>query len=262
MDNTTYYHDHWADVDEERLANYQQLFQWHPAMEVLISGADIRPGQVIVDYGCGPGGLAVELAARVGDKGHLHGVDLNEAFIALAREKLAANGAAAWSRLHHVTDDNIPLRDATADRLISKNVLEYVADYPSVVREFHRVVKAGGIVHIIDSDWGMIAVEPLGQDKLNELLTAASCAYKTPLIGRLLYSEMKRAGFSQVDINIIASADTRGRLLPVLKNFLRYAEAGGMAHARARELLDDITTSIAEETFMMVLPQFLITAQK
>ena len=55
MDDNTYYRDHWAEVDEERLANYQQLFQWHPAMEVLISGADIRPGQIIVDYGCGPG---------------------------------------------------------------------------------------------------------------------------------------------------------------------------------------------------------------
>ncbi len=262
MDDNTYYRDHWAEVDEERLANYQQLFQWHPAMEVLISGADIRPGQIIVDYGCGPGGLAVELARRVGDKGHLYGIDLNEQFVTLAREKLAASGAAAWSTLEHVTDDNIPLANATADRLICKNVLEYVTDHTAVIREFHRVVKPGGLVHVIDSDWGMIAVEPLGRDKLDELLKAAGCAYKTPLIGRLLYSEMKRAGFSQVTVKIIASADTSGRLLPVLKNFAGYAQVGGMDRARAQALLDEISAAIADGTFMMVLPQFLVTARK
>ena len=50
------------------------------------------------------------------------------------------------------------------DRLICKNVMEYVPDIDATLAEFRRVVKPGGIAHIIDSDWGMLVVEPLGHE--------------------------------------------------------------------------------------------------
>lgn len=262
MSTETYYRDHWVDIDAQRLASYQQLFQWHPAMEPLLAAADIHAGHTVVDYGCGPGGLTLELARRVGARGHVHGVDLNEAFVTLASANLATAGFANCSTIHHITDDNIPLGNASADRLVCKNVLEYVSDYAAVIAEFYRVVKPGGITHIIDSDWGMIAVEPLGQGKLSELLDAAGCAYHTPLIGRVLYSAMKKAGFRSVKVKIIASADTSGRILPVLNNMVSYARVGGMAPARADALLAEIHASVTDGTFMMVLPQFLVTATK
>lgn len=258
----SYYRDHWVEIDEQRLASYQQLFQWHPAMEPLLVAADIGPGHTVVDYGCGPGGLALELARRVGPDGRIHGVDLNQKFVALAHENLAAAGFAARSTIHHTSDDQIPLGDNSADRLVCKNVLEYVSDYAAVIAEFHRVVKPGGICHLIDSDWGMLALEPLGQAKLGELLSAAQCAYRTPLIGRVLYSAMKEAGFSHIQVKILASADTRGRSLPILSNMVSYAKVGGMNAVRADALLNEIEASISERTFMMVLPQFLVTATK
>lgn len=262
MSTETYYRDHWVDIDKQRLATYQQMFQWHPAMEPLLAAADIRAGHTVVDYGCGPGGLALELARRIETAGHVHGIDLNAAFVTLARTNLAAAGFANRATIHHITDDSIPLGNDSADRLVCKNVLEYVTDYAAVIAEFYRVVKPGGIAHIIDSDWGMIAVEPLGQSKLGELLDAARCAYHTPLIGRVLYSEMKKAGFRDVKVQIIASPDTRGRILPVLNNMVAYARVGGMAPERADALLAEIHAAVADGTFMMVLPQFLVTATK
>lgn len=262
MNTATYYRDHWLDIDEQRLGAYQQMFQWHPAMAPLLTAAQIDSGQIIVDYGCGPGGLALELARRAGSDGHVHGIELNAEFVRLAARNLAAAGFADTSTIHHITDDNIPLADNTADRLVCKNVLEYVTDYSALIGEFHRVVKPGGIAHIIDSDWGMLAVEPLGHAKLNELLDAAECAYRTPRIGRVLYSEMKKAGFRDVGVKIIASADTSGHTLPVLTNMVTYAKAGGMATQRADALLAEINAAVGNDTFMMVLPQFLITATK
>lgn len=262
MTTPSYYRDHWIDIDEQRLASYQQLFQWHPAMEPLLAAADIGPGHSVIDYGCGPGGLALEIARRVGADGHVHGADLNPQFVALARDNLAAAGFAARSTIHHISDDRIPLGNDSADRLVCKNVLEYVTDYAAVIAEFHRVVKPGGICHLVDSDWGMLALEPLGQAKLGELLSAAQCAYRTPLIGRLLYSAMKKAGFRQVEVKILASADTRGRSASILNNMVNYAKVGGMGAARAGALLSEIEASVADGTFMMVLPQFLVTATK
>jgi ubiquinone/menaquinone biosynthesis C-methylase UbiE len=262
MATDSYYRDHWLDIDEQRLVAYQKLFQWHPSMEPLLTAAEIGEGHTIVDYGCGPGGLAPELARRVGAKGHVHGVDLNETFVAQAREALDKAGFADNATIYHIADDHIPLEDASADRLVCKNVLEYVSDYSAVIAEFYRVIKPGGIAQLIDSDWGMIAVEPLGQEKLQELLSFAQCAYNTPNIGRVLYSEMKKTGFSDVRVKIMASADTKGRLLPVLNNFIGYAKVGGMQPDRADALLEEIKASVSAGTFLMVLPQFIVSAIK
>jgi len=80
--------------------------------------------------------------------------------------------------------------------------------------------------------------------------------------GRVLYSAMKRAGFSDVSVKIRAGVDTQGRMLPVLENMASYAKAGGALEGRRLDIImDEIGRSIAEGTFMMALPQFLVTGR-
>lgn len=262
MDEKTYYRDHWVEVEPERLDAYTEMFKWRPEMEPLLAPADLQPGQTVVDYGCGPGGLALELARRAGPTGHVHGVDLNAEFAGLARKALAEAGFGATSTVHHVMDDKIPLGNASVDRLVCKNVMEYVPDINATLAEFRRVVKPGGIAHIIDSDWGMLVVEPLGHEKLGELFEAAKLAYHTPHAGRILYSGMKKAGFANVSVKILANADTKGHMQLVLHNMVNYAKIGGKIDTKhADAMLAEVKQSIADGTYMMVLPQFLVTAQ-
>lgn len=262
MNEETYYRDHWIEVEPERVSAYQEMFKWRPEMEPLLAPADLRPGQIMLDYGCGPGGLALELARRAGPRGHVHGVDLNVEFIALARAALAQAGFAASATVHHVMDDKIPLPNASVDRLVCKNVMEYVPDVAATLAEFRRVVKPGGLAHIIDSDWGMLVVEPLGPEKLGELFEAAKLAYHTPHIGRKLYSEMKKAGFADVSVQILASADIKGHMQLVLRNMVNYAKIGGrIGPERADAILAEVKRSLADGTYLLVLPQFLVTAR-
>lgn len=262
MKQDSFFRDHWAEVAPERLDTYQQLFTWRPEMEPLIARADLGPGQIVIDYGCGPGGLALELARRTGLSGHVHGVDLNADFVRMARKALSDAGFTASATIHHATDDRIPLADATADRLVCKNVMEYVPDVTATLSEFRRVLKPGGIAHIIDSDWGMLVVEPLGPETLRELIGAASLAFRTPHAGRILYSQMKKVGFSDVSVTILAGVDTQGRMLPVLQNMASYAEAGGqLERKRLDAIMAEIGQSIADGTFMMALPLFLVTGR-
>lgn len=262
MKQDTFFRDHWVNIAPEGLDDYQQMFTWRPEMAPLLAEADLEPGQVVVDYGCGPGGLALELARRTGPSGHVHCVDLNADFVRMARQALADAGFAAFTTVHHVTDDRIPLGDARVDRLVCKNVMEYVPDVAATLAEFRRVVRPGGIAHIIDSDWGMLVVEPLGPTKLRELIDAASSAFRTPHIGRILHSEMKRAGFSDVSVAIRAGADTEGRMLPVLQHVAQYAEVSGkLDQKRVGAILTEVKQSIAEGTCLMALPQFMVTGR-
>src|SRR5205085_496582 len=99
-------------------------------------------GQAVLDYGCGPGWLAIELARRVGSRGIVHALDLNEIFLERAAGHAAAEGMKDRIRFHHAADDRIPLPDGSVDCAIAKNVLEYapiVVNMAGYARESGRM---------------------------------------------------------------------------------------------------------------------------
>ncbi len=51
MDESTYYRDHWIDVDPERVEAYEGMFRWRPEMTPLLAPAEIAEGHRVVDYG-------------------------------------------------------------------------------------------------------------------------------------------------------------------------------------------------------------------
>ena len=87
-----------------------------------------------------------------------------------------------------------------------------------------------------------------------------SAASKTPLIGRKLYGALRAAGFVDVRVEILASADTRGHYAPIVVNMAAYArQSGRMNGARIDRLLAKLQTAIADGSYLLVLPQFLVT---
>jgi ubiquinone/menaquinone biosynthesis C-methylase UbiE len=260
MNPETYYKDHWVEIEPERIEAYEQMFEWRPQSAPLLEPAALAPGQTVIDYGCGPGGLAVELARRVAPNGRVHGVDLNKLFLERARARAKRDGVEALIDWHHTDGDRIPLDAGLADRLLCKNVMEYVPDVAATLAEFRRVLKPGGLGHVIDSDWGMLVVEPLGAERIAELFEAARPAYKTPHIGRKLWGAMRAAGFSDVKVKILASADTKGLMAPIVFNMLGYARDSGRLPQTTRDaLIADLKKSLADGTYLLILPQFLVT---
>jgi SAM-dependent methyltransferase len=260
---SSYYRDHWLEVEPERVAAYEEMFRWRPQMEPLLAGAELAPGQVVVDYGCGPGQLAVELARRVGEGGCVHGIELNPLFARRARERAAAEGLAERVVVHRIEKDCVPLPDDSVDRVICKNVLEYVDDPAATLSQFRAVLRPGGLAHAIDSDWGLLVVEPLGPERIAELFAAARHAYRTPLVGRRLYGLFRGAGFRDVRVQVLAGADTRGHVAPVVLHMASYARASGrLPAARLDALAADLRAAVEAGTYLLVLPQFLVTGTK
>lgn len=256
----TYYRDHWLEVEPERLEAYEKMFEWHPRMAPLLEAADLGPGQRVVDYGCGPGLLALELARRVGEQGQVHGVDINRDFVDRARRRVFAEGFESRVTIHLIEEDGLPLSDGSVDRIVCKNVLEYVDEPSATLDEFRRVLRPGGLAHAIDSDWGLLTVEPIGPDAIAELFEAARPAYRTPLVGRRLYGLFHEAGFREVGVRVLTGADTRGRMLPILFNMASYARASGrMENSRIDGILNDAQKAAEDGTLLLLLPQFLVT---
>ena len=256
-----YYKEHWREIEPERLQRYERMFVWRPEMEPILDRMDLHAGMRALDFGCGPGFVAEAMARRVGASGSVVGVDLNETFLARARER--ASTAGVTNLEYRSGDGSAPLPDATFDRALCKNVLEYVTDAEATLADVFRVLRSGGMVHISDSDWGFLLVHPWTPTETQQLFSAAGAAFREPLIGRKLPGMLKRIGFVDIDVQIQAGADREGRLRPVLENMGGYARGpGGMDASIVAALLARADAAIASGEFMAVLPQFSVRARK
>jgi ubiquinone/menaquinone biosynthesis C-methylase UbiE len=260
MDLSRYFRDHWCEIEPERLERYELMFAWRPEHEALIAPARIEEGQTVLDFGSGPGHLAVELARRVGASGHVHGVDINAEFVARSRERASKAGLADRITFHHVTGQRLELADASIDRVICKNVLEYVPDLDATLCELHRLQPRGALIHAIDSDWSFVVVEPWAPEVVAEFFRAARPAFQEPNIGRKLRAALGRAGYEDIQVAVQPVVDTTGLTRVVLQNMVSYIRQFDTLPAqRVDELMAEVSRAVEAGDYLFVLPQFLVT---
>lgn len=260
----TYHKDHWIEIEPERFERYEQLFQLDDRRaDILLARVGVEAGETIVDFGCGPGYVAAHLARLTGPDGHIHAIDVNEAFVTRAREVADASGRGEQVTVHHCPDEKLPLADGAADRVYAKNVLEYVPDLHAVLTELHRTLRPGGRMVASDSDFGFVVIEPLTPAEATELFDAAAPAFKEPNVGRKLRAAYLRAGFTDVTVAVTADVDIAGHMRGVIENMVGYGlEFGRMAEERAAELLARVDGALEDGTYLAVLPQWWVTGTR
>src|SRR5262249_35726122 len=154
-------------------------------------------------FGCGPGYTSIEIAKWIGPGGHVHALDINADFVAQVRQNADAAGVGDRVTAHRSDGATLPLPDASLDRLSARTTIIDVDDPDVTRRECRRVIRPDGRLHAIEGDWPMMVVEPVAAADWTALVTAASRACRTPDIGRKLYTLLRRAGFSAIDVQVI-----------------------------------------------------------
>ena len=125
MNIDRFFTEHWQVIEEERISRYEEMFVWRDAQIQLLAPAEIGPGQRVLDIGSGPGFFAFGLGKLVGETGHVHGVDINERFVRDANTRAKDQSNISFQ---HVSNHELPFPEQSFDRVICKNVLEYVPD--------------------------------------------------------------------------------------------------------------------------------------
>ncbi len=161
--------------------------------------AHIAAGQRILDVGCGPGTITLDLAERVGS-GQVVGIDNAADVIATAEsnrvERGLGNVAFAVGDVYALDFD-----DDSFGIVHAHQVLQHLSDPVAALREMRRVCRPGGLVAIRDSDYAGFVWAPLDQrlDRWMALYHDLAHGNRAePDAGRFLLHWAQAAGFSDI----------------------------------------------------------------
>lgn len=179
---------------------FRQMLNWRSAQS---HAAHLLPhlasGQRILDFGCGPGTITVGLAKAV-EPGELHGIDMEESQIELARAAAEAGGHRNASfQVGDVSD--LPFEDDYFDVAHCHTVLTHVPDTLATLNEVKRVLRPGGLVAARE----MIAASSFMAPDSGSIASAFETFAKLiaanrghPHMGRELKASLVEAGFTEV----------------------------------------------------------------
>jgi demethylmenaquinone methyltransferase/2-methoxy-6-polyprenyl-1,4-benzoquinol methylase len=103
----------------------------------------LKPGMALLDVACGTGLMAVEAARLLGTAENITCLDPSAGMMAEAKKKLPAKFVQGYA-------DALPFPDASFDFLTMGYALRHVADLAVTMREYHRVLRPGGRVLILE----------------------------------------------------------------------------------------------------------------
>jgi SAM-dependent methyltransferase len=179
-----WYEEFWADAPAD-----PEPWAWERRRSLLL--AQVRPGERVLDLGCGAGRFVAALRVAGADP---VGVELAEAALERARRK------APGADLRLVEPDgSLPLEHASVDLVWCSEVLEHVADTAQVLLEVRRVLRPGGRL--------LVTVPFHGRVKAALIALARFDAHFDPLGQHLrfytrssLATSLRHAGFEELRV--------------------------------------------------------------
>ncbi len=110
----------------------------------------LRSGMRLLDCGCGPGSITLDLAQLVAPGGVV-GVDLAENQLEQARAAAAEHGVTN-ARFESANAYALPFPDDSFDAVFSHAVVEHLREPRAALQEMRRVLKPGGVLGLRDAD--------------------------------------------------------------------------------------------------------------
>ncbi|QKW21390.1 methyltransferase domain-containing protein [Kitasatospora sp. NA04385] len=171
---------------------------------------ELRPGQRLLDVGCGPGTITADFAELVGPEGRVVGIEPDGGVLARAAGLAAERGLANLS--YEVADVyRLPYADGAFDVVHAHQVLQHLADPVAALREMRRVTAPGGVVAVRDADYAAMTWYPRVPelDEWAELYQrVARLSGGEPDAGRRLLAWARAAGLPDADLTSSSSTWT------------------------------------------------------
>jgi len=159
----------------------------------------IKPGQRVLDVGCGPGTDTIPLAQQVGSSGQIIGVDYDTKMIAEAEHRAQKAGVGTWVIHKYADAIELPFESNYFDACRSERLFQHLLDPTKAFSEMVRVTKSDGWIVVLDSDWGTLSMDA-GETETERLLVRffAEHIMNNGYSGRHLYRLFKQQGLVEI----------------------------------------------------------------
>ena len=156
--------------------------------------ASLRPGETVLDLGCG-GGFDCFIASKaVGEKGRVIGVDMTPEMLKRAREN-AEKAGITNVEFKQGQIEKIPMKDNSIDVIMSNCVINLSPEKDKVYQDSFRVLKPGGRLAISD----IVATIPLPEEMRKDMNLVSSCIGGAETIDNIK-EMLEKAGFQTIKI--------------------------------------------------------------
>jgi ubiquinone/menaquinone biosynthesis C-methylase UbiE len=133
-------------------------FQSRAATDLVVHGAQVRPGMNVLDLASGAGEPSLSLAIAVGPQGHVVATDLVPEMLQTAQENAKARSIANLE-FKAADAEDLPFADDTFDRVTARFGIMFFPQIEKALMEQRRVLKPGGRVSFVT--WGPPEENPL-----------------------------------------------------------------------------------------------------
>lgn len=174
---------------QEQLAKTPDMVAQRQAMHSALS---LQPGERVLDVGSGNGIMVREMAETVGPGGKATGVDASEAMVDMARKLCSTFPGIEFKQANA---EKLPFSDHAFDVITSAQCLCFVPGVDAALAEMHRVLRPGGRVVILDSDWGSLVWNCSNQALMDKMMSWFTGAYVDSHLPRTLSKRLTQVGF-------------------------------------------------------------------
>ncbi|WP_328411494.1 methyltransferase domain-containing protein [Nocardia sp. NBC_00403] len=240
---------------QARLPSIQRIRRWaHEALAVTA-------GERALDIGSGTGSEVMAFAERVGPDGEAVGIDPNPAMVDVAERRAEAAGSRA--RYLGGSVYQLPFPDGYFDAIRCERVYQHLDDPAAATTEIARVLRPGGRVLLIDSDWHTAITHPGDPAVVGAMSETLLANTPNPASGRRLRGLLVAADFEIDDMGSEAVIWDPGSALPLYGEMTARAVAAGAITAEQHDQFRaDLDAGIAAGDYHLSVTMFAVLAHK
>jgi arsenite methyltransferase len=167
----------------------------------------LRAGESVLDAGCGTGLLVEQMAMAVGDSGQITGVDFSQDMLNMASQRCQGLENV------HLQQGSVELLDFEADNFDAVSctqTLLYVTQVDTAIDEMQRVLKPGGRIAILETDWRGAVINNQNEALTRRIMDAWDAAVESPNLPVKLGPMLRKRGFNAIKIEAIPIINASG----------------------------------------------------
>jgi ubiquinone/menaquinone biosynthesis C-methylase UbiE len=185
---------------------------WAELRHTWLDFSGVRPGDRVLDVGCGTGVVARDLVERVAERGKVVGVDPSERLIEVAVRRMEEGSLKGRIEFRCANGAALPFPDGSFDLVVASAVFGHIPNGPEVLAEMVRVARPAGTVVAFEHDLDTIVINAADRDLTRRIIHAYCDRYFTSgWAGRELYGLFRRASLDEIRVLPLTHTSTEFR---------------------------------------------------